>query len=160
MPVNKNALLRYKIIDRSLGKRFLCRRASSVSPYHSAILPCWISGAKVLYPYAAFLRNGYYFSFFFENSCWQLKSHKHFQLVNIRTWQHSAKIIFCRISGYRFCKGKLWSGYKYSELATIWLQIWNMWKRKVPQIIDLQDSFLGASGWAWTNDPLINSQVL
>ena len=34
----------------------------------------------------------------------------------------TAKIIFCRISGYRFCKGKLWGGYKYSELATNWLQ--------------------------------------
>ena len=29
----------------------------------------WFSGAKVLYPFAAFLRNEKYFSFFFENSC-------------------------------------------------------------------------------------------
>ena len=45
------------------------------------------------------------------------------ELVNVRTWQHSANIIFCRISGYRFCKGETLSGYKYSELATIWLQL-------------------------------------
>ena len=75
-------------------------------------------------------RNNYHFSL--KTCCWQLKPHILFQLVNVRTWQHSANIIFCRISGYRFCKGETLSGYKYSELATIWLQIWNMWKRKVP----------------------------
>ena len=44
-----------------------------------------LSGAKVQYPYAAFLRSKNYFARNHQKGCWQLKSHKYFQLVNVRT---------------------------------------------------------------------------
>ena len=42
----------------------------------------------------------------------------------------------------------------------VWLTIKWLSEMKQKKELDFSNSSFGASGWAWTNDPLINSQVL
>ena len=56
---------------------------------------------------------------------------------------------------------KLWAqaGGFVQKLGAKWVQLWSVRKRKILYVMTYRISFFCASGWVWTNDPMINSSI-